>query len=296
MKKFLRHLKSTNGIIALLLAVFFMGLITAGNLLAQLKKEEVDFEYMAAVTMKKGDVLWNLAEQYYKDPFKWKIIAEKNKIPNERRIPIGTVVYIPVEDAKKIAKEAEKEIEAKKVAVDECALKLAELQKELDRLKKEHEDALAKINDLMKIIAEKDGIIAELEAKIKALNKELEAQAELEARLEDMRVAAKGTAEKKDELTGALKEKDAAIAEKEAKISEMEWKLKNAQAELSRLEGANKELRMKIEKAEKERESVKREKEEKPVAKAKYVSDPRARIAAMAIALVGSIIWMASDK
>ncbi len=127
------------------------------------------------------------------------------------------------------------------------------------------------------------------------MNKELEAQAELEARLEDMRVAAKGTAEKKDELTGALKEKDAIIAEKESKISEMEWKLKNAQAELSRLEEANKELKMKIEKAESVAKE-KREKEEKPVAKAKYVSDPRARIAAMAIALVGSIIWMASDK
>ncbi|MGB9595524.1 MAG: hypothetical protein ACPL7B_04510, partial [Candidatus Poribacteria bacterium] len=161
-------------------------------------------------------------------------------------------------------------------------------------LRKEHEDALAKINELMKIIAEKDAIIAELEGKIKALNKELEAQAELEARLEDMRVAAKGTAERKDELTGALKEKDAIIAEKESRISDMEWKLKNAQAELSKLEEANKELRMKIEKAEKVK--VEKEKEEKPVAKAKYVSDPRARIAAMAIALVGSIIWMASDK
>jgi len=295
MTRFRKHLKSTNGIIALLLAIFLLGLISAGNLLAQLKKEEVDFEYMAAVTMKKGDVLWNLAEQYYKDPYKWKIIAEKNKIPNERRIPIGTVVYIPLEDAKKIAKEAEKEIEAKKVAVDETQLKLAELQKELDRIKKEHEGCLAKINELMKIIGQKDAIIDELERKIKALNKELEAQAELEARLEDMRVAAKGTAERKDELSGALREKDASIAEKEAKISEMEWKLKNAQADLSRLEGANRELRDKIEKAEKDVKE-KREKEEKPVAKAKYVSDPRARIAAMAIALVGSIIWMASDK
>jgi low affinity Fe/Cu permease len=38
------------------------------------------------------------------------------------------------------------------------------------------------------------------------------------------------------------------------------------------------------------------ETEEYQPKKAKFVSDPRSRIAAMAIALVGSIIWMASDK
>jgi len=295
------YLGTANSIIALLLAIFLTGLVSVSSLRAYFKnKEEVPFEYMAAVTMKKGDVLWNLAEQYYKDPFKWKIIAEKNVIPNERKIPIGAVIYIPVEDAKKIAKEAEKVIEAKKVAVDENALKLAELQKELDRIKREHEDSLAKINELMRIIAEKDAIIAELEGKIKALNKELEAQSELESRLEDMRVAAKSTSERKDELSGALKEKDASIAEKEARISEMEWKLKNMQSEISRFEDANKELRIRIEQAEKNKVSMTESREgDESYAKSqkpKYASDPRAKIAAMAIALVGSIIWMASDK
>ena len=101
-----------------------------------------------------------------------------------------------------------------------------------------------------------------------------------------MRVAAKSGAAGKDELMNALKEKDASIAEKESRIAEMEWKLKNNQADISRLEAANAELKARIEKAEMG--------EGKP-SKAKFVSDPRARIAAMAIALVGSIIWMASE-
>jgi len=271
-----------------LLAILLTGLISARSLRAQLKKDEVDFEYMAAVTMKSGDVLWNLAQQYYKDPMKWKYIAEKNKIRNERRIPIGTVVYIPVEDAKKIAKEAEKVIEAKKVAVDESALKLAELQKELDRIKKDYEGCLARIEELTNALKERDATIAELEGKINGLNKELEAQAELEARMEDMRIAAKSTSERKDEMSNALKEKDAAIAEKEARIADMEWKLKQSQSEISKIETAYNELKIRIEQAEKEGS-------EKP-AKAKYVSDSRSRVAAIAIALVGSIIWMASDK
>jgi DNA repair exonuclease SbcCD ATPase subunit len=298
MKLIRRHLTIGKITLILLLAIFLTGLISVGSLRAQLKKDEVNFEYMAAVTMKSGDVLWNLAEQYYKDPMRWKYIAEKNKIANERRISIGTVVYIPVEDAKKIAKETEKVIETKKVAVDESALKLAEMQKELDRLRKEHEDCLAKLNDALNALKEKDALIAELQDKINALNKQIEAQAELEARLEDMRVAAKSTAERKDELSGSLKEKDAAIAEKEARIADMEWKLKQSQSEVSRYEEANRELKSKIESAEKYKTTITttEEREESRPARAKHISDSRSKVAAMAIALVGSIIWMASDK
>lgn len=289
MTRIRRRLGLAKILMVVLLSVFLMGIASVGSLRALLK-EKPDWPHIE-VTMKKGDVLWNLAEQYYKDPLKWKVIAEKNKIvppPAERRIPIGAVIYVPIEDAQKIAKETEKAIETKAVVVDETALKLAELQKELDRIKKEYEDCLARRKELTDAIKERDALIAELDDKIKELNKQLEAQSELEARLEDMRVAAKSTAERREELSGVLKEKDAAIADKEARIADLEWKLKSAQTDLSRLESANTELKAKIEKATKEWE-------EKP-AKPKYVSDPRARIAAMAIALVGSIIWMASDK
>jgi septal ring factor EnvC (AmiA/AmiB activator) len=280
-----RNYRTAKILVVVLLSVFLTGFASVGSLRALLK-EKPDWPHVE-VTMKKGDVLWNLAKEYYKDPLKWKIIAEKNGIvppPAERRIPIGAVIYVPIEDAEKIAKETEKVVEAKKVAVDEAALKLAELQKELDRIKKEYEDCLARMKEMTDALKERDAVIAELESKIGELDKQLQAQSELEARLEDMRVAAKSGAAGKDELMNALKEKDASIAEKESRISEMEWKLKNNQADISRLEAANAELKARIEKAEKMEP-------EKP----KFVSDPRARIAAMAIALVGSIIWMSSN-
>ncbi len=113
------------------LSLLLTGLIAVGSLWAQLKKEEVDFEVLDTVTMKSGDALWYLAIKYYKDPLKWKYIAEMNKIRNERRIPVGTVIYIPVADAKKIVKEAEKEVAEKKVVLSELELKLQEAQKEL---------------------------------------------------------------------------------------------------------------------------------------------------------------------
>jgi septal ring factor EnvC (AmiA/AmiB activator) len=278
----IRSYRTVKILVVVLLSVFLTGF--ADGLRAYLK-EKPDWPHIE-VTMKKGDVLWNLAKEYYKDPLKWKIIAEKNGIvppPAERRIPIGAVIYVPIEDAQKIAKETEKVVEAKKVAVDETALKLAELQKELDRIKKEYEDCLARMKEMSDSMKEKDALIADLERRISDLDKQLQAQSELEARLEDMRVAAKSGSAGKDELMNALKEKDASIAEKEARISELEWKLKNMQTDITRLETANSELRIRIEKSEREPE------------KPKFTSDPRARIAAMAIALVGSIIWMSSN-
>jgi len=275
----------TGKLIVVLIVCFLMtGLLSVGGLLAQIKKEDVDFEVLATVTMKKGDVLWNLAQEYYKDPMKWKYIAEMNKIKNERRIPVGTVIYVPVEDAKKIVKEAEKVVEAKKVVASEMELKLAELQKELDRIKKDYEECLVRSKELAAALKEKDDMIAGLEAKVKELNSALAAQTELEGQLEDMRVAAKSTAQRKDELDEALKDRDARVAEKEARIAEMEWKLKQSQEEVSKLERAKAELNEKIAKAE----------EGMQPGKVQHVSDPRSRVAAIAIALVGSIIWMAS--
>jgi len=300
-RSFVENLRIDKVLVILILSLLLIGLVTVGSVRAQLKKEEVNFEVLATVTMKSGDVLWNLAQEYYKDPLQWKYIAELNKIPNERRIPIGTVIYIPAKDAKAIATKVDQEIVTKKAVVDETALKMAEMQKEIDRLKKEYEDCVARGKELAAALAEKEAMIANLEAKIKSLTNELQKQSELEAQLDDMRVAAKSTVERKDELNDVIREKDAKIAEKEARIAEMEWKLKQSQTELSKFESAQRELRMKIanaEKATKERSVKEKVTKEAVVAKSKppKPADSRSKIAAMAIALVGSIIWMASKK
>jgi len=267
-------------IIVLILVLSLTGLVTIGSLLAQLRKDEVNFEVLATVTMKKGDALWNLAQKYYKNGMKWKYIAEMNRIPNEKRIPVGTVIYIPVEDAKIIAKEAEKEVEVKKAVVDETALKLAALQEELDKLKKDYEDCAARCKELAAALKEKDDLIAQLQGQIKDLKDQLAAQAELEAQLDDMRVASKAVADRESELARR-------IAEKEAGMAEMEWKLKAAKEEAGRFERETIELKDKIKKIEEMGYGY---------GKVKRPSDPRSRVAAIAIALVGSIIWMASKE
>ena len=94
--------------------ILLMGLASAGSLRAQIEKRDVNFEILGTVTMKKGDILWNLARRYYGDPLKWTLIKEKNKIPDERTIPIGIVIYIPTVEAKKIEKKVEEIIAEKK--------------------------------------------------------------------------------------------------------------------------------------------------------------------------------------
>lgn len=45
--------------------------------------------------VKKGDSLWDIAREYYKDPYKWKDIAKKNGIKDPRKLQIGTVLVLP---------------------------------------------------------------------------------------------------------------------------------------------------------------------------------------------------------
>jgi peptidoglycan hydrolase CwlO-like protein len=137
----------------LVLLLLITGLVYVGSPRAQLKKDEVDFEVLATVTAQKGEdcCLWNMAEKYYGDAHEWEYIRKMNKIPNERAISVGTVIYIPVKDAKKIVKAAEAEIEEKKVVEKEISTDIDGLREELDHLRSK----LKKCEDENKKLAER---------------------------------------------------------------------------------------------------------------------------------------------
>jgi hypothetical protein len=118
-----------------------------GNLRAQIKKEEVDFEYMATVTAQKGKdcCLWNMAEKYYGDPYLWNLIKEKNKISNERKIPVGTVIYIPTRDAKELVAKTEGDM-------DKISANMSELEEELAAARKEAKNCKAEKAKLSKAL------------------------------------------------------------------------------------------------------------------------------------------------
>ena len=47
------------------------------------------------VTVKKGDTLWGFAVKYYGDGTRWREIADKNKIKDPKRLPVGKVLEMP---------------------------------------------------------------------------------------------------------------------------------------------------------------------------------------------------------
>jgi len=230
--------------------------------------------------------LWNLAKKYYNNPLQWEYIMKMNKIPNERRIKRGTVVYIPVKDAKKIVKVVEAEIEEKKVVEKDLSAELEMLRAELRELKGKAEECAEKNKQLTRALEEKDAMLAEKEAAIKDLQAMLDnlkgatdrvkAEAEIEAQRAKLRAEAAQA-----EFEAGMRE---AKSSQSRRIEELESQLGKCRRERENLEMARDELMAKIKKAE-EAEPV------KPVRKA----ENRSMVAAVAIALVGSIIWMASD-
>lgn len=268
--------------VVLLLSLLLTGLAYVGDLCAQIKKDEVDFEVMATVTMKKGDSLWVIAQQYYGDPLKWTYIKDMNKIANEARIPVGTVIYIPVKDAKRIVKQVEEEIVKKKTVEEELSEKIAELQKELDAVREESKKCSAESEQLAKELKDKDATIKDLEGMLDnvkaAMDKiKAETESELEAQVREMRAAAKKHEEELREAKGAGGE-----------VEELRSELRRCRGDIERLENARDELNAKIRRAEEE--AAKR-----PPVPVKKPVEARSRVAAVAIALVGSIIWMASN-
>lgn len=277
--------------ILLVLSLLLTGLACVGNVRAQLRKDEVDFEYLDVVKVDDPNgYLWNLAKKYYNNPLQWKYIMEMNKIPNERRIRKGTVIYIPVKDAKKIVKIVEAQIEEKKVVEKDLSSELEMLRAELRELKEKADDCAEKNRRLSMALEEKDALLAEKDAAIKDLQAMLDslkgavdrvkAEAEIEGQRQKLRAEASEA-----EFEAQLRE---VKSSQRRHIEELESQLDKCRRERERLEMARDELMAKIKRAEMagDKPMIPRKREEK---------DSRSMVAAVAIALVGSIIWMASD-
>ncbi len=288
-----------------MLIVFLLlltGLACVGSLRAQLKKEEVDFEVLATVTAVPGFdcCLWNMAAKHYGDPYKWTILKEVNKIPNERRIATGTVIYIPVLPMKKIEEKPEKPKEPSELDL---------LKKQVDSLRKKNRECEAKRKELAKALEDCKKRVKRMADQAKALKKCQDENKKLEARLKrlqnenrELAKANKGKDATIDELEGRLREMkgalrrceaelEEAMAKKDRHIEELEEELHKCRRKLEEIEIAQKvkqELMM-------EKHVVPCKKEPPYLGKKEYKKDDRALVAAVAIAIVGSLIWIGSD-
>ena len=280
----------------LVFSLLLAGLAYVGTLRAQLNEDEVDFEVMAKVTVEPGNnqCLWNLAKEYYKNPLEWEYIKEMNKIPNERAIPIGTVVYIPAKDAKKIVEKADDEIEKMNEIEKELRDELAKMKKELKRCEDENKKCEAENKKRSKALRE-------CQAKVKRLNKELEecrasvkkkdaTIKELEAMLENVKSAVERMKEEGELEAQEREMRVASQRKKSGEVEELEAQVHRCRRQVEELTAERDRLRAELRRCE----ELARMKAEPPKPVKKKV-DPKSMIAAVAIMLVGSIIWIASD-
>lgn len=279
----------------LVLSLLLAGLAYVGTLRAQLNEDEVDFEVMAKVTVEAGNnqCLWNLAKEYYKNPLEWEYIKEMNKIPNERAIPIGTVVYIPAKDAKKIVEKADDAIEKMNAVEKKLRDELAKAKKELKRCEDENKKCEAE-NE------KRSRALRECEARVKRLNKALEecradvkkkdaTIRELEAMLENVKSAVERMKEEGELEAQEREMRVAAQRGRSGDAGELEAQLRRCRRQIEELTADRDRLRAELRRCE---DLARGKAPPKPV---KKKVNPKAMIAAVAIMLVGSIIWIASD-
>lgn len=307
----------TTVVLAFLLLV--AGLACIGSLQAQLKESEVDFEVLATVVAQKGKdcCLWNMAAKYYGDPYKWSIIKDVNKIPNEKTISLGTVVYIPKLPLEKVAKVSEidklkKEISLLKKKNEDCANKLKKSEAANKRLAKQLKDCKAKK------VAPKG--MADCEKKVKALTQSLNKLKAENRKLKGHLGDIEEMEDKNRRLARNMKEKDEQLEEMEDKARRMrrdcedemhrkERRIEELEHSLNKLRQENEELRADHHRRDMDRdkhEDMHKREKQKPIKavpapypcsnapKSDADANSRSMIAAVAIAIVGSIVWMAA--
>lgn len=280
--------------IVLMLSLLLAGLACVGSSRAQIKKEDVDFEVLATVTMVKGDTLWELAQKYYDDAYRWNLIMDLNKIPDERRIPIGTVIYIPVEDAKKIVEKVEEKIVEKKAVVKEASADVKKLQEEIATLRKKLKECQAKNRRLTKVLKEcqaKNKRLTQALKKNDAIEKQEAMIKAKDATIKDLKARVAELEEKAGHMANMYEKCRAEKAEKDELIEKLESRIRRQRSEIAELEEVRDKLSAKIKAAEKKEPRTVRKPPPKPV---KKEADPKAGIAAITIALIGSILWIAS--
>ena len=128
---------------------------------ARITPKEGD-EETKLITIEKGDTLWDLCEEYLKDPLRWRELSKYNDFTNPHLIYPGEKLRIPVSMMNGIVEEA-----GKKIEID---------QDELDKLRAELEESEATREKLTGEIKSLNASIDKLEKQIKALENSQKSQ------------------------------------------------------------------------------------------------------------------------
>lgn len=156
--------RSWKVVLILILSFLVLNLGYLESLRAQIQEDEIDFQVLAAVTYKKADTLWKLADKYYGDPRLWPIIAYLNRVYDSKEISAGVTIYIPAKTAKK---------PTNRIAMGRLSAEIAELKKEILSANEKKKTLETTNEKSVKALEEKKVTIDNLSAEIVRLRTEL---------------------------------------------------------------------------------------------------------------------------
>ena len=206
------------------------------------------------VTIEKGDTLWDLCQEYLKDPLRWRELSKYNDFTNPHLIYPGEELRIPVAMVKDVVEITEDEIVMHQEELENLKVELAESEATRDKLEAEIsglnesmgelraqlkalEDSLKSQEQLMDAVSQSGDAIASGLKKALAANKDaiLHEIAHLDEHLaalgkmhEDRKMEAKATQEQIAAFQGDVKMLLTAIETNQKAINEVKMILENA--------------------------------------------------------------------
>lgn len=280
-------MRFTKSALSYALIIYICAFLSVGpfvnGLSAKIAPKQTD-EETGLVTIEKGDTLWDLAAEYFKDPFLWKEFKKYNKftnpdliypkeklqLPEEILLPAGVARQMENEmivsmgatknDIKKLRKEygkVESELRSTSDNVQSIREVLAELQEENQTLKKQLRQREEKLEELLNKTEKQDIQDEKAQDQIEELRDLLTSQ---KAEKKSVQKKIKG-------LKGELSERSKQIEEREVELSQLSKEIKDHRERLAVSQENIVKLREKVEEAEvdyaKEAEKPADEKESK---------------------------------
>ena len=113
------------------------------------------------ITIEKGDTLWDLCQEYLKDPLQWRELSKYNDFTNPHLIYPGEQLRIPLAMAKDVVEIAEEDLIKQQEQLENLRVELAESEATRDKLE-------AEITGLNQSMGKLKGQLKDLEDSLKS--------------------------------------------------------------------------------------------------------------------------------
>ena len=231
-----------------------------GGLSAKITPKRIEKE-VGAITIKKGDTLWDLAIKYFKDPFLWKGFRKYNKFTNPHLIYPGEKLMIPVDIARQIEGEIIETMAATKADLEKITKKydktisefqsaskdIGNIEKTLAKLRKENQALKNQLNQREKQLQE---IIKQMKEQGTQSEKTREQIEKLESLLTSQQATGRSAQQEIKALEESLAERSKQLKTREEELSQLSKEIKDHTERLDTSQKNISELQEKIKEAE----------------------------------------------